>query len=97
MATIAQLSGPQRVTVDSRGNLLVTDTGTNRVRVVAVSPANPGYPLSGCAGPCTWSVSNIYTVAGNGTGGYNGDNMPAGAVSVEETVPVACCVGSHAR
>ena len=77
LSTIAQLSGPQRATVDSHGNVLFTDTGNNRVRVVAVSPSNPGYPLSGCAGPCTWSVSNIYSVAGSGAGGYNGDDLPA--------------------
>ena len=41
--------------------------------MVAVSPSNPGYPVG------TWTVGDIYTVAGNGPGSshYTGDGVPA--------------------
>jgi hypothetical protein len=76
-ATDAHLLAPKRVTVDVHGNLLITDTGNQRVRVVAVSASNPGYPLGGCAGRCVWTPGDIYTVAGNGFGGYSGDGIRA--------------------
>jgi hypothetical protein len=76
-ATDAHLFAPERVAVDIHGDPLITDTGNQRVRVVAVSTSNPGYPLSGCAGRCAWTPGDIYTVAGNGFGGYSGDNIRA--------------------
>ena len=76
-ATDAQLDSPGKVTVDADGNALLADTGNNRVRVVAVSVSNPGYLLGGCTGPCTWIRGYIYTVAGTGFAGYNGDFLPA--------------------
>ena len=36
-ATGAELNGPRRVTVDGAGNLLIADSGNNRVRVVAAA------------------------------------------------------------
>ena len=66
------------ITLDGSGNVLFAD-GHDLIRVVAVSGSNPGYPLagSGCGGPCTWTQGNIYTVAGTGTSGYNGDGISA--------------------
>ena len=51
--------------VDGSGNLLIADFDTNRIRVV---PSRPGtfYGQAMTAG-------HIYTVAGNGTGGFRGD------------------------
>jgi hypothetical protein len=88
-ATDAQLFSPERVTVDPHGNLLVADTGNERVRVVAVSTSNPGYPLAGCSGPCTWTLGDLYTVAGDGFTGFNGDGMPATSAELNSPTGVA--------
>jgi len=92
-ATDAQIFAPQRVAFDAKGNFFVADTGNERVRVVAVSAANPGYPLGGCAGPCTWARGNIYTVAGDGFAGYNGDGQAA--TGTELNVPTGMGLDSH--
>jgi len=88
-ATDAQLFSPDRVTVDTHGNLLIADTGNERVRVVAVSASNPGYPLAGCTGPCTWTLGDIFTVAGDGFSGFNGDYIPATAAELNSPTGVA--------
>jgi hypothetical protein len=60
-ATKAQLSVPQGVATDSHGNLLIADSGDNRIRVMAESTGR-FYGQSMTAG-------DIYTVAGNGSSG----------------------------
>ncbi|MHB8439212.1 MAG: fibronectin type III domain-containing protein [Acidimicrobiales bacterium] len=60
-ATSATLWYPQTVKFDSAGNILIGDDDP-RVSVVAESASNPGYPLSGCSGTCTWTVGDIYSV-----------------------------------
>ena len=68
-ATSAELNRPQGVTVDTAGNLLIPDTGNERVRVVADSTGTfYGQPMT---------TGDIYTVAGNGTQGFSGDRGPA--------------------
>src|SRR5579863_2164123 len=67
-ATAAHVTDPESVTVDPQGNLIITDTGNNRVRVVAETTAT-FYGQAMTAG-------DIYTVAGGGTGGL-GDGGPA--------------------
>ena len=89
VATIAQLFDPERVALDANGNLLIADTGNDRVRVMAVSGSNPGYPLAGCGGPCTWLVNNIYTVAGDGTPAYFGDGLRATSAELNGPTGVA--------
>ena len=80
--TMARLSTPQAVHVDAAGNVLIADALNNRIRAVAATPGTYyGIPMR---------VGRIYTVAGNGTpgfesvssieaaaGGYSGDNGPA--------------------
>src|SRR5262249_1109699 len=68
-ATAAQLDFPGSVAVDGAGNLLVADSGNNRVRVVAVRTSR-FYGRAMTAG-------DIYTVAGNGSYGFSGDGGPA--------------------
>jgi NHL repeat len=64
-ATSAGLHGPQGVTVDGPGNLVIADSLNGRVRVVAVGTGTfYGKPMTG---------GNIYTVAGTGTRGFSGD------------------------
>src|ERR1700723_3259050 len=64
-ATMAELSIPEGVAVDAAGNLVVADTGHNRVRVVAVS--------SGTFYGQAMTAGDIYTVAGDGVTGRSGD------------------------
>jgi sugar lactone lactonase YvrE len=69
-ATSAQLANPEGVTVDGSGNLLIADSGSNRVRVVAESDGT-FYGQAMTAG-------DIYTVAGAGSRGqFRGDGGPA--------------------
>ena len=65
----AKLSAPFGVTLDSAGNVVIADSGNNRVRVVAASTGTfYGQPMT---------AGDIYTVAGDGTAGYSGDSGPA--------------------
>jgi hypothetical protein len=82
-ATAAQLALPGGVAVDAAGNLVIADTGNNRIRVVAESRGT----FYGMA----MRIHQIYTVAGTGTPGFGGDSGPAtgallarpGAVAVD--------------
>jgi hypothetical protein len=82
--SFARLTGPQAVQFDAVGNVLIADMFNNRVRVVAAA--------SGTFYGISMQANRIYTVAGNGTpgfddrssspeqigtGGYSGDNGPA--------------------
>ena len=58
-AASAELNGPRAVTVDARGNLVIADTGNNRIRVVAAT--------SGTFYGQAMTAGHIYTVAGNGS------------------------------
>jgi hypothetical protein len=88
-ATKAQLSIPQGVSTDSHGNLLVADSGDNRIRVVAES-AGRFYGQSMTAG-------DIYTIAGNGSSGTatgsNGDDGPATKAALDN--PTGVTVDHH--
>jgi hypothetical protein len=69
----AELSEPDGLTVDSDGDLLIADSATSRVRLVA------GYSCaSGCPyGLASMTKGDIYTIAGNGIAGYLGNEEPA--------------------
>jgi hypothetical protein len=83
-ATSAELDTPEGVAVDSAGNVIISDNLNNRVRVVA-EQTGTYYGVSMKAG-------DIYTVAGNGTQGYAGDN--GAATSAELNGPVGVAVDS---
>ena len=68
-AASAKVARPEGVAVDGSGNLLVTDTSNNRIRVVAGS--------SGTFYGQAMTAGDIYTVAGNGGIGFSGDGVPA--------------------
>jgi hypothetical protein len=78
-ATSAELTGPWDATLDGPGNLVITDTGDGRIRVVAETTAT-FYGQAMTAG-------DIYTIAGNGTGGFSGDGGPA--ISAALSLPEA--------
>lgn len=72
-ATSAEINFPLGVAVDQHGNLAISDSYNYRVRLVAAS---------NCASDCPYGLPSltkgyIYTVAGNGTAGYGGDDGPA--------------------
>jgi sugar lactone lactonase YvrE len=67
-ATSAEV-GPVGVALDTNGNLVIADSGNNRVRVVAAQ-AGTFYGMAMKAG-------HIYTIAGNGLTAYSGDGGPA--------------------
>jgi hypothetical protein len=68
-ATQAELNGPWSVVPDHTGNLVIADTGNERVRVVAEA--------TGTFYGRAMTKGDIYTVAGNGTFGFAGDGGPA--------------------
>ena len=70
-ATAAELDDPQAVAVDGAGNLVIADTGNERIRVVAES--------TGTFYGQAMTAGDIYTVAGAGSSGDSGDRGPATA------------------
>jgi sugar lactone lactonase YvrE len=73
-ATSAELNNPEGVTTDAAGNLVISDSGNQRVRVVAVK-AGTFYGQAMAKG-------HIYTVAGDGSFEYSGDGGPATSAGV---------------
>jgi hypothetical protein len=67
-ASIATLDKPQDMAIDPAGNLVIADTHSNRVRVVAET--------SGTFYGQSMNAGFIYTVAGGGTAG-TGNGIPA--------------------
>jgi secreted PhoX family phosphatase len=68
-ARAAELGFVQAVTVDSAGNLVLSDSVNGVIRVVAAR--------SGTFYGQAMTAGDIYTVAGNGSLGYGGDGGPA--------------------
>jgi trimeric autotransporter adhesin len=68
-ATRAELNAPQGVAVDGAGNMLITDTDNNRIRVVAAS--------TGTFYGRAMTAGHIYSIVGDGRRGFSGDGGPA--------------------
>ena len=68
-ATSAAILFPYGVTADSASNVLISDTGNQRIRVVAAS--------TGTFYGQAMTAGDIYTIAGDGTAGFAGDGGPA--------------------
>jgi hypothetical protein len=91
-ATGAQLSNPADVTVDSKGNLLIADTGNFQVRFIAAHS---------CASDCSYgqkstTAGDIYPLAGDGAPFYpqgeETDGDGASALAAPMQVPQAIAV-----
>jgi trimeric autotransporter adhesin len=68
-ATAAALNYPSGLAVDAAGNLVISDSGNNRIRVVA--------ERQGTFYGIAMTTGDIYTIAGQHFGGYYGDGGPA--------------------
>ncbi|MFZ0760225.1 MAG: choice-of-anchor D domain-containing protein [Candidatus Sulfotelmatobacter sp.] len=76
-AIAAELYYPYGVTTDTAGNLYIADEYNQRVRRVAC-----GTGISSCTAPSGETKGDIYTLAGDGTAGYNGDGITASTAEV---------------
>ena len=93
-AVRAEVAQPAGIAFDGFGNLYVGDEGDQSVRVIALSPTPPVFPLAGAAcspttTPCTWTVGDIYRVAGTGKSGYSGDGGPALSAALDDPTGIA--------
>jgi trimeric autotransporter adhesin len=79
-ATSAELDLPKGLAIDASGNIIIGDTVSNRVRVVAAATGR-FYGVQMTAG-------DIYTVAGNGTSGFAGDGGSATSAALFEPCAV---------
>jgi hypothetical protein len=80
-ASSAELNAPDGVTVDAPGNLIIADSGNNRIRVIAATSGTfYGQPMI---------AGHIYTVAGTGSAGFSGDGGPATAATLRTPTSVA--------
>ena len=77
-ATAADLEQLGGIALDGAGNLLIADAGANAVQLVAAADCSSGCPY----GLGAMTEGDIYTVAGNGTGGSSGDGGPATAAEL---------------
>ena len=80
-AARSELDRPAGVAVDGRGDLVVADTGNNRVRLVAAA--------SGSILGKSVKAGDITTVAGTGVAGFSGDGGPAGSATLDQPQAVA--------
>ncbi len=79
-ATSAELTGPWNAIVDSSGNLVISDQGNARIRVVAVK--------TGTFYGKAMTAGDIYTIAGNGSFRFSGDSGPATGAELDEPLGV---------
>jgi sugar lactone lactonase YvrE len=74
-ATSAHLYTPTGVAIDKNGNLFIADQNNHKIRMISCAT------VTSTGGACTanagQTTGDIYTVAGTGTAGYNGDGITA--------------------
>jgi hypothetical protein len=79
-AAAAKLNTPLRAAVDAAGNVLVSDSFNERIRVVAAA--------TGTFYGQAMTAGDIYTIAGNGHSGFSGDGGPATAAGLYKPLRV---------
>jgi hypothetical protein len=80
-AELAPSGGPGGLTTSQAGNVVIADSGNNRVRVVAAR--------DGVFYGQRMIARHIYTVAGTGVGGFTGDNGPGTRAELADPSSVA--------
>ena len=85
-ATAARLYVPGGLAFDTAGNLLIADSGNNRIRVVAAS--------SGTFYGMAMTAGHIYTIGGDGVPGFSGDGGPAAKAELHAPVGLAVDSGN---
>ena len=77
-ATLAELARPTEVTLDKSGNVYITDTYNNKIRVIynPNNSSNPG-PIAGASYIKNPKNGFIYTIAGTGILGYSQNETKA--------------------
>ena len=81
-ATSAEFNLINGLAVDDVGNILLSDFGNYRVRVIAES-TGPYY------GQSSMTRGDIYTIAGDGTEGYSGDGGSATSAEINDPTGLA--------
>src|ERR1700733_1960590 len=86
-ATTSELSEPQTVAIDNSGNLFIGDQNNQRIREVScVTTTSSG---GACTASTGQTAGDIYTVAGDASAGYNGDNKLATTAQLYYPIGVA--------
>jgi trimeric autotransporter adhesin len=80
-ATSAELDDPTGLAVDSAGDLVIADAGNDRVRFV---PASTGTYFGQ-----SMTAGDIYTIAGDGNTGFEGDGAPGPSAELDDPSDVA--------
>jgi hypothetical protein len=80
-ATSTQIYNPSGVSVDAAGNVYIADYNNHRIRIVAkTSGTNFGQAMT---------ANYIYTIAGNGSGGYTSDGVAATSTGINQPSEVS--------
>jgi trimeric autotransporter adhesin len=76
----AELCYPSSLSIDNSGNLFIADSSNLRIREVSCVTTT----LSGgtCVASTSQAIGKIYTVAGTGSAGYNGDMQLATSANI---------------
>ena len=86
-ATTSELNEPQTVAIDNAGNLYIGDQNNQRVREVScVTTTSSG---GTCTASTSQTIGDIYTVAGDASASYNGDNKLATTAQLYYPIGVA--------
>ncbi len=83
-ATTAELNQPSGMILDGAGNMYITDSLNNRIRMVCASAASATIKGTACTG-----AGIISTIAGSATPAYTGDNGPASAATLSNPSGIA--------
>ena len=86
-ATTSEINEPQTVAIDNAGNLFIGDQNNQRIREVScVTTTSSG---AACTASTSQTVGDIYTVAGDASASYNGDNKLATTAQLYYPIGVA--------